>query len=185
MPFTCFSSLRLPSPNSTSNLSWLKNHLGKKRTGNLALQITLFRQLGKLFKAEAHLARTPTFDKFHLWGKVIPLCLHTGHAFSAATVSPDLSTVLPTTHSQFMPAVFFFLLKHSTAARSNSYNHRITELQGLEGTSGDHGVLRHPARQAPYSRLHRWASSWAWTISRAGQSTASLGSLFQSSVTSP
>ena len=40
MPFTCFSSLRLPSPNSTSNLSRLKNHLGKKRTGNLAFQIT-------------------------------------------------------------------------------------------------------------------------------------------------
>ena len=40
MPFTCFSSLRLPSPNSTSNLSRLKNHLGKKGTANLTFKIT-------------------------------------------------------------------------------------------------------------------------------------------------
>ena len=123
MPFTCFSSLRLPSPNSTSNLSRLTHHLGKKRTGNLALKITT-----RCFKADAHLARTPTLHKLNLHGKVIPLRLHSWHAFSAAIVSPVLSTALPSTESQFTAAIFFSLLKHSTAARSNDYNHKITEL---------------------------------------------------------
>ena len=123
MLFTCFSSLRLPSPNSTSNLSRLKNHLGKKRTGNLTFKITTL-----CFQAEAHLARTPTLDKLNQHGIVIPLCLQTWHAFSAAIVSPVLSTALPSTESQFTAAIFFSLLKHSTAARSNGYNHRITEL---------------------------------------------------------
>jgi len=41
-----------------------------------------------------------------------------------------------------------------------------------------------PAKQAPYSRLHRWLTRGIWNISREGKSAASLGSLFQYSVTS-
>jgi len=40
-----------------------------------------------------------------------------------------------------------------------------------------------PLEQVPYSRLHRKASSWVLNISREGDSTSSLGSLFQCSVT--
>ena len=121
-----FSSLHLPLPNSTSNLSLLKYHLGKKRTGNLAFKITFFIQLDALKQKLTW--QGLTLDKLHLQGKLIPLCLQTWHAFSAAIVSPDLSTALPTTESQLMAAMIFSLLKHSTAARSNDYNHRITEL---------------------------------------------------------
>ncbi len=154
MPLTCFSSLHLPLPNSNSNLSRLKNHLGKKRTGKLTFKITTW-----CFQAEAHLARTPTLDKLNQHGIVIPLCLQTWHAFSAAIVSPVLSTALPATESQFMATIFFSLLKHSTAARSNHYNHRITELKRLEVISREYWVQNPPtpapAKLAPYSRLHR------------------------------
>jgi len=38
-------------------------------------------------------------------------------------------------------------------------------------------------KQVPYSRLHRKTSRWVLNISREGDSSTSLGSLFQGSVT--
>ena len=65
----------------------------------------------------------------------------------------------------------------------SSQNHRITDWQGLEGTSV--GYLFHPPCQSSitYSRLHRTLSRQVLNISREGDSTTSLGSLFQFSVT--
>ena len=45
-------------------------------------------------------------------------------------------------------------------------------------------LVQPPCRsRVTYSRLHRTLSRWVLNISREGDSTASLGSLFQGSVT--
>ena len=54
-------------------------------------------------------------------------------------------------------------------------DHRITESQNSRGWKGPLWVTQ--------SRLHRTPSRRGWNISREGDSTASLGSLFQCSVT--
>ena len=59
--------------------------------------------------------------------------------------------------------------------------HRITELQGLEGTSRDQ--VQPPAKAVNQSRLHKKASRWVLNISVEGDSTTSLGNLLQCSVT--
>jgi len=64
-----------------------------------------------------------------------------------------------------------------------SLNRRITEWSGLEGTFASH-LAQHPCRsRVTYSRLHRTLSRRVLNISREAESTASLGSLFQCSVT--
>jgi len=62
-------------------------------------------------------------------------------------------------------------------------SHRITECSGLEGTSVGHPVQPSCRGRVTYSRLNRTLSRWGLNISREGDSTASLGSLFQGSVT--
>lgn len=61
-------------------------------------------------------------------------------------------------------------------------SHRITVLQGWEGTSGKHPV-QPPAKAVSYSRLHRKTPRQVLNNSRKGDSPTSLGSLFQCSLT--
>ena len=60
---------------------------------------------------------------------------------------------------------------------------RITECLGLEGTSVGHPAQPSCQSRVTQSRLHRTASRRSLNISREGDSTTSLGSLSQGSIT--
>ena len=62
-------------------------------------------------------------------------------------------------------------------------NHRNTECSGSEGTSRYHLVQPPCWSRVTYSRLHRTLSRRVLNISREGDSTTSLGNLFQGFVT--
>ena len=64
----------------------------------------------------------------------------------------------------------------------NQY-HRIMEWKGSEGTSVGHLVQPSCRSRVTYSRLHGTSSRWGLNTSREADSTTSLGSLFQCSVT--
>ena len=66
-------------------------------------------------------------------------------------------------------------------ANSNSYFHRIRESQNYRDWKGGH-LSQSPAKADLYSRSHMSAYRWVLNISR-GDSTTSLGNLFQCSVT--
>ena len=74
-----------------------------------------------------------------------------------------------------------FRSQHSPFA--GSQDHGITERWGLEGTSVGHLVQPPCQSRITYSRLHRTLSRRVLNISREGDSTTSLGSLFQCSFT--
>jgi len=65
----------------------------------------------------------------------------------------------------------------------DKHYHRITKCSGLEGTSVGHLVQPLCQSRVTCSRLHRTLTRQVLNISRGGDSTTSLGSLFQCSVT--
>ena len=67
--------------------------------------------------------------------------------------------------------------------RAAPATHRITESSGWEGPSVGHLVQPSCRSRVTYSRLHRTSSRRVLNISREGDSTTFLGSLFQGSVT--
>jgi len=54
----------------------------------------------------------------NLQEKAVPLCLQALVTFPHARVSPELSSALSTTEIQFLPAVFFSLLKYCIDAKA-------------------------------------------------------------------
>jgi len=74
-------------------------------------------------------------------------------------------------------------VRHSENQAQKSQNHRTTKCSGLEGTSVGHPVQPPCPSRVTQSRLHSTASRRVWNISREGDSTTSLGSLGQGSVT--
>ena len=61
---------------------------------------------------------------------------------------------------------------------------RTSESQNCRGWKGPQEIASNPLlRQVPYNRSHRQVSSRVLSVSREGDSTASLGSLFQCCVT--
>jgi len=82
-----------------------------------------------------------------------------------------------------LPQKQFFSPKSLVTVFGQAHDNRITECSGLEGTSVGHPVQPPCRSRVTYNRLHRTMSRQVWNISREGDSTASLGSLCQGSVT--
>ena len=123
----------------------------------------------------------PRFGLFVLpQGAVKPAQVHHGHVVSGAQVDG-----LPVVgHSSLgSPWRAEQLLNGSLRKILLQIQHRITECLGLEGTSVGHPVQPPCRSRVTQSRLHRTLSRRGWNISREGDSTTSLGSLCQGSIT--
>ena len=125
-------------------------------------------------------------DSSEVWGKIsIRKCQFTGtetfHRNVLVLMKRPLGELSKLKCRNFVKRRIQDLLEYWRITKSQ--NHRITEWWELEGTSV--GLVVQPICQSrvTYSRLHRTLSRWVLNISREGDSTTSLGSLFQCSVT--
>ena len=114
----------------------------------------------------SHLHYLSTWNR-HVWKHLFGICasINSKHVFCFFCYSSSVSHCTVPPSSLFCCSMCF-----------------ITELQGLERTSGCHWV-QPSAKAVPYSKSHRKVSQRVSNVLRERDSTTFLGSLFQCSVT--